>query len=136
MALGAGRSRIVAQFAAECLVLSAAGATLGVLLAYGAMPLIRHLGAERIPRLQHVALDARVLLFTAAIALLTGFLFGLIPAIQYSSTNLNQTLRAGGRTSKSDSGRLRNALVNQEKSRWRWSLWWGRACWCAVWANS
>lgn len=114
VALGAGRARIAGGFAIECLILSGAGALLGLLLAFGAMPLIRRLGAERIPRLQHVAIDGRVLLFTAAVAVFAGLLFGLIPALRYSSTNLNQILRAGGRTSKSDSGRLRNALVTGE----------------------
>ncbi len=114
VALGAGRDRIIAQFAIECLILSAAGAALGLLLAFCSMPLLRNFGAGRIPRLQHVGIDLRVLLFTAAITLLTGLLFGLIPALRYSSANLNQILRAGGRTSKSDSGRLLNALVAGE----------------------
>jgi predicted permease len=114
VALGASRIRIATGFAIECLLLSSAGASLGVLLAFLTMPLIRRLGAERIPRLQHVAIDGRVLLFTAGIALLTGLIFGLIPALKYSSANLNQILRAGGRTSKSDSGRLRNVLVAGE----------------------
>jgi putative ABC transport system permease protein len=61
--------------------------------------------------LQHIGIDARVLLFTVALAVFAGLLFGLIPALRYSSANLNQILRAGGRTSKSESGRLRNALV-------------------------
>jgi len=114
LAVGAGRGRIVAQFAAECLILSAAGALLGMPLAMGSMPLIRGLGAGRIARLQHVEIDTRVLLFTAAIAVISGLVFGLIPALRYSSANLNRMLRAGGRTSKSDSGRLRSILVAGE----------------------
>ncbi len=114
VALGAGRGRVIAQFAIECLILSAGGAILGILLAFASMPLLRWLGSERISRLQHVAIDARVLLFTAMIAVAAGFLFGLIPALKYSTANLNQILRSGGRTSKSDSGRLRNILVAGE----------------------
>ena len=114
VAVGAGRGRIVAQFATECLILTAAGASLGLLLAIGSMPLIRSLGASRIAQLQHVEIDARVLLFTAAIAVLSGLLFGLIPALRYSSANLNRVLRTGGRTSQSDSGRLRSFLVAGE----------------------
>jgi predicted permease len=114
VAMGAGRNAIVAQFVVECVILSAVGAILGLLLAFWAMPLIRDLGAERIPRLQHVQIDAVVLLFTAGIALLAGLLFGVVAALRYSSSNLNQMLRAGGRTSMSDSGRLRNLLVAGE----------------------
>ena len=114
VALGAGRGRIIAQFAVECLVLSAAGASLGLLLAIGFMPWIRRLGASRIPRLQHMEIDTRVLLFTAAVAVFSGLIFGLIPALRYSSANLNRMLRMGGRTAKSDSGRLRSFLVAGE----------------------
>jgi putative ABC transport system permease protein len=114
VALGAGRSRIIWQFAAECLMLSSAGAILGLLLAIGIMPLIRFLAEGRIPRLQHAALDGRVLLFTTAAAVLAGLLFELMPVLKYSSANLNRALRAGGRTARSDSARLRNVLVAGE----------------------
>lgn len=113
-ALGAGRPRIMWQFISECLLLTAGGALLGLLLAYLVMPVIRILGAARVPRLQHVTIDARVLLFACAIALLTGLLFGIFPALRYSSANLNQMLRAGGRSSHSESGRMRNVLVAGE----------------------
>jgi predicted permease len=114
VALGAGRNRIIGQFATECLILSATGAVLGSLMAFCAMPVLRNLGAGRIPRLQHIGIDVRVLLFTTGITLLAAFLFGLIPALRYSGANLNQTLRVGGRTSRSDSGRLGNVLVAGE----------------------
>jgi putative ABC transport system permease protein len=114
VAVGAGQRRIIGQFAIECLVLSIAGACLGLLLAFGLMPLIRMLGAERIPRLQTVTIDGSVLIFTAAISLFTGLLAGLIPALSYSAANLNQMLRSGGRTSTSESGWLRRVLVAGE----------------------
>ncbi len=114
VALGAGRDRILAQFITECLLLSTAGSAMGLLLALVILPAIRRLGVERIPRLDHIGIDWRVLLFTTAITLLAGLIFGLIPALQTSSANLNQTLRASGRTSTSDSGRLRNLLVAGE----------------------
>jgi putative ABC transport system permease protein len=114
VAVGAGRGRIISQFATECLILSAAGALLGFLLAFASMPLIRMLGASRIARLQHVQIDTRVLLFTAGAAVLSGLFFGVIPALRYSSANLNRMLRIGGRTAKSDSGRLRSFLVAGE----------------------
>jgi predicted permease len=114
VAVGAGRGRILAQFTTECLVLSAAGAAMGLLVAVISMPLIRRLGANRIARLQHVEIDTRVLLFTIAIAVLSGVLFGLIPALRYSSANLNRMLRTGGRTSKTDSAGVRSFLVAAE----------------------
>jgi putative ABC transport system permease protein len=111
VAVGAGQGRIIGQFAIECMVLSIAGACLGLVLAFGLMPLIRMLGAERIPRLQNVTIDAGVLVFTATISLLTGLLSGLIPALSYSASNLNQMLRSGGRTSTSESGWMRKVLI-------------------------
>jgi putative ABC transport system permease protein len=114
VAVGAGRGRIISQLTTECLVLSTAGALFGLLLAIISMPMIRGLGANRIARLQHVGIDTRVLLFTTAIAVFSGLLFGLIPALRYSSANLNRMLRVGGRTSRSDSRGLRSVLVAGE----------------------
>ena len=114
VALGAGRRRIIGQFAVECMLLSAVGSIAGVLLAFAAMPLIHTFGGSRIPRLHHIAIDSRVLTFAAAIAVVSGLIFGLLPALRYSSANLNQKLRSGGRTSQFDSGRLRNVLVALE----------------------
>jgi putative ABC transport system permease protein len=114
VAIGAGRSQIMAQFMVECLVLTLAAAGLGLLLAVGLMPLIRALGAQRIPRLQHIDIDSHVLFVTAAIALVMGLLFGLIPVLWKSSANLHQMLREGGRSSRSESGWLRNVLAAGE----------------------
>jgi putative ABC transport system permease protein len=114
IALGAGRRRIMGQFATECLTLTIAGAILGVLVAFALMPLIRLLGAERIPRMQNVTIDFGVLLFSTAIAVTSGLLFGLIPALSYSPAGLGQTLRSGGRTSRSDSGWLRKVFIAGE----------------------
>lgn len=111
VALGASRIQIISQFLIESLILSLAGAALGLLLAFFSMPLLRNLGEGRIPRLQSVEINGQILLFTLAIAIVTALLFGLIPALKYSSANLNRALRAGGRTSLSESSRLRNILV-------------------------
>jgi putative ABC transport system permease protein len=111
VALGASRGNIAGQFLTECLMLSAAGTSLGLLLAYAVMPVIRRLGAERIPRLQHMEIDVMVLLFTAVIGILAGVAFGMTPASWSIAKNLNEVLRTGGRSSRSESRRLRQVLI-------------------------
>ncbi|SPF32235.1 conserved membrane hypothetical protein [Candidatus Sulfopaludibacter sp. SbA4] len=83
ISLGAGRFRLVRQLLTESLLLSAVAAALGVLLAYaGSDSLVRIMATGRFPVELSVRPDARVLLFTAAVALLTGVLFGLVPAVR------------------------------------------------------
>ena len=79
-ALGAGKQRLVSQMLAESLVLSITGGALGLLLAYLVVQPIKSLSAGSIPRVDDVSIDLRVLLFTLAISLVTGVLFGLAPA--------------------------------------------------------
>src|SRR5262249_46216687 len=69
-----------------------------------------------IPRLDHLSIDARVLVFTLGISMLTGVLFGLVPAIQAAKPDLNETLKEGGRSGSGGlhSGRMRNVLVVSE----------------------
>jgi putative ABC transport system permease protein len=110
-ALGASRAQILRQFLIESAMLATIGAAAGILLAAWSLPLLRRLGEGRIPRLQHVGIDTRVLLFTTGLTLVTALLSGLLPALKYSSANLNRSLRAGGRSSVSDSGRMRSLLV-------------------------
>jgi predicted permease len=116
MAMGAIRGRIAAQLLAESLLLSVAGGALGLLLAWGAVVLVRHLGPAAMPRLAEAALDWRAFLFALAIALLTGLLFGLAPAIQGSDAMLYTALVEDGRgRTAARSGRLlRSALVAVE----------------------
>jgi len=97
VSLGATRSRLVRQVLTESLLLSAAGALLGVLVAYfGAAVLVRILASGRDPVELHVRPDARVLLFTAGVALATGLLFGLAPALRAWGTAPASSLRAAG----------------------------------------
>jgi putative ABC transport system permease protein len=110
-ALGASRAQILRQFLIESVMLATIGGAAGILLAAWSLPLLRRLGEGRIPRLQHVGIDIRVLLFTTGLTLVTALLSGLLPALKYSSANLNRSLRAGGRSSVSDSGRMRSLLV-------------------------
>jgi putative ABC transport system permease protein len=97
-ALGARRGRLVRQMLSESLVLAAAGGALGLALAFAFHRGLIALVADRIPvpRLDQVALDAPVLAFAAAIALGTGLLFGIVPAIVATAT-ASDSLREGGR---------------------------------------
>jgi putative ABC transport system permease protein len=115
-ALGASRSHVIRQLLVESLLLAVIGGGLGLLLASWGLDLLPTLGAEKIPRLQEVALDARVLGFTLAASLLTGVIFGLAPAFQAVKFNLHTSLKEGGRASASPKGRrrLRNTLVVAE----------------------
>ena len=116
MAMGAGRGRIAGQLLAESLVLSLAGGALGLLLAWGAIALVAHLGPASMPRLAEARMDWRLFLFALGISVLTGVLFGLAPAIQGSNARLHTALIEGGRgRTATRSGRLlRSALVAVE----------------------
>jgi predicted permease len=109
--LGAGRGRIVRQLLTESMVLSALGGAAGVALAYGLTRGLVALDPLKIPRVQDIAIDGRVLAFTGAIALLTGILFGIVPAIQSSRADLQPVLKEGGRDSRVATGWLRRILV-------------------------
>ena len=113
-ALGASRARIVRQMLTECAVLSAAGATLGVILAVWGKSLLLTAIPEDMPFWMKFDLDLRVLAFTVAISFLTILLFGIAPALQSARTDLNDVLKEGGRGSSSGRNRLRNLLVVTE----------------------
>jgi len=103
-ALGAGRHRVLRQLLTESALLAVAGGALGLLLAEWGMQGVLTLVSDSLPRAAEVTLDGRVLLFTVAISLLSGILFGLAPALKTSQLNVQATLREGGRGS---SGRHR-----------------------------
>jgi putative ABC transport system permease protein len=107
-ALGAGRGRLVRQLLTESVLLSALGAALGLLLAWGGTRLLVGLNPNVLPRAKEISLDAGVVLFTVAIAGLTGILFGLAPAIHMAKTDLAAAFREGGRGNSI--GFRRNAL--------------------------
>jgi predicted permease len=114
VALGAERSRVIRQLFTESLVLAVIGGALGLIVAQLGGHLLVQLAAGQLPRAEAVGLDYRVLGFTAAISLVTGVAFGLVPAIRASSPELQQSLREGTRGSTGGSGGLRNTLVVAE----------------------
>lgn len=112
-ALGAGRSRIVRQLLTESLVIAGCAAALGTLLAMGGVRLLVASLPQGFPRASEIRLDTTVFAFTLAVAVLTGILFGLVPALTASRVDLQQSLREGGRSATGGMRqlRLRNLLV-------------------------
>jgi putative ABC transport system permease protein len=115
LAMGASRSRLIRQFLTESILLASLGCALGLVLAYFGGKALMTLNPVAIPRSNEIGIDARMLGFTLGITLITGIIFGLVPALQASKPDLNQVLKEGGRDSKSSSGNsIRNALVVSE----------------------
>lgn len=114
-AIGSGRGRIIRQMLTESGVLAAAGAVIGVVLAWYGVRVITALSPGNLPRIENVTVDAPVLLFTAAVTALAAMLFGLAPALRAVSGNLASALKDRG----SDGGgvrgnKLRTGLVVAE----------------------
>ena len=112
-ALGASRLRITMQLLAESVLLALAGGALGAVLAAAGVTLVKRLGPANLPHLAQIHADWRLLLFAVVISVLTGVLFGMAPALQISSGNLNAALVETGRGGTvGRSGRmLRSGLV-------------------------
>ena len=108
-ALGAARGRLVRQLLTESVLLAVAGGAAGVLLGGWGTRLMVSLAADNLPRAQEIAVNGRVLLFTLALSLAVGLLFGLAPALQVSRGELNAVLRAEGRGATP--GRHRNRTL-------------------------
>lgn len=115
-ALGASRLRVVRQLLTESIMLSLAGGALGLLLAVWWSDLLVTLGQENIPRALQVGLDWRVLGFTLLVSVITGVVFGLVPALHSSKTELTESLKEGGRSSGEGArhNRIRGVLIVSE----------------------
>jgi len=113
LALGGSRRGLIRKLLVEAFVLSGIGAALGVGLAALALPALLRLAPSSIPRLDHVRLDPIVLAMAVAAALVSGLIFGLVPAIRYTGPHTLGALRHGGRSATDHPGRHRgrNLLV-------------------------
>lgn len=96
--MGASRSRLIRQMLTESLVLAAIGGIVGVLLAWWGVGILRGTIPSSVPRITTLQMDGWILLFCATITLLTGFVFGLLPAFSTSRLNLTRSLHEGGRS--------------------------------------
>src|ERR1051325_10573190 len=110
MALGAGRARVIRQLLTESLLLSLVAGLLGTFLAYWSFSFLQGLVPAEMALTTTLTLDTRILAFTILVSIITGIVFGLVPALQAARVDLNEALKQGG-TRATSSGRLRNALI-------------------------
>src|SRR6185295_12405250 len=110
-ALGASRGRVIRRLLTESLLLAIAGGAVVTLCAFWGVSALVQFAPENLPRVNQIKIDGVVLLWTAAVSLLTGLAFGLVPAWQGSRLNLNEVLRDGGRGSTESAGRRRGRSV-------------------------
>jgi predicted permease len=96
--LGAGKLRLARQLLAESILLGAIGAALGLFLAYRGIDALIALSPNLLPRANEIAVDGRVLAFTAGVALVSSVLFGLAPVLSIRGARLDESLKQGGRS--------------------------------------
>jgi predicted permease len=113
-ALGGTRWRLIRQMLAEAVLLAGCGTVLGVALAYAGIRELIAIGPADIPRLDKVAIDPAVLVFSIGAGLLAAMLFGLAPALRASRPDVMDVLRGSGRTAGLGGGGLRNAVAVAE----------------------
>jgi predicted permease len=114
-ALGASRSRIAGELLSESIGLALAGGAVGLLLAWAGLGLLARLAPAGLPRIEEISINPMVLVFTLAISVLTGLLFGLIPVVRFGTPRV-AALKEGGRSASDAPGRhrARSALVMSE----------------------
>jgi putative ABC transport system permease protein len=115
-ALGAGRGRLIRQMLTESTMLSVLGGLGGLLLAKWGIDLLTALKPANLPRLSSIGIDGWVLAFTLGVSILTGVVFGLVPALTASKLDVNEALKEGGRASTGGVARhrVRSLLVVSE----------------------
>ena len=114
-ALGGSRGTLIRQMLVESVTIAGIGALIGLGLAWAGIRLLLSIGPDNLPRLDYVAIDPRVLGFTALATLAAAVFFGLVPAVRASRVEVADILRTGGRHSGLAAGRtLRNAVVAAE----------------------
>jgi len=115
-AVGASRVRLIRQFLTESVLISLLGGAAGSILAMWGIGLLVSLKPANLPRLSSVAMDASVFAFATAVSLLTGIVFGLMPALSAARVDLNEALKEGGRsaTGGGSRSRMRSLLVVSE----------------------
>jgi len=119
-AVGASRRRILGQLLTESVLLSLFGGIAGLAVAFVAVKALRIFGPQSVPRLNEIGIDLRVAAFTFLVSLITGVIFGLVPALRASRVDLNEVLKDGGRGSvgagvfAGGHHRVRNLLVIAE----------------------
>jgi predicted permease len=107
VALGAARGRIIRQLLTESLLLSAAGALLGAIVAYVGVRALLVLGASKLPRLDAITFDGRVLLFALATLVVSGILVGFAPALRLAGTDVRTLMSEGSRSTSGGRGTAR-----------------------------
>lgn len=112
-ALGAGWRRIAGDLLFESVALAFIGSVLGLALAYAGLRVLVAMAPTGLPRIHEIGINVPVLLFTLALAAITGVLVGLIPVFKYAGGRLNTSLREGGRSQSQsrEQHRMRNTLV-------------------------
>ena len=115
-ALGAGRWRVARQLLTESVLLSSIGGALGLLVAVWGIDVLTSLNPDNIPRISSVTINLPVLMFTLGVSVLTGMIFGVVPALQATRFNLSDALKEGGRALSGSAWgrRIRSALVVAE----------------------
>jgi putative ABC transport system permease protein len=114
LAVGSSRWRIVRLLMTESLLIAAVGGALGVLLAFWAVETFKTIGAGVISRIDEIAVDVPVLLFSAGTIFVATVLFGLLPAWKAARVNVEPALKSGGRSSGAGLARVRKALIVSE----------------------
>src|SRR3954471_5891181 len=113
-ALGAGGGRLVRQLLTESVIFSLLGSLGGLAIAQAAVPLIRGAAAVTVPRLEEVAIDERVLVFALGVALFTGVVFGLAPALHVVRSDLQSGLRKSSQTVSGAGRKVQQTLIGVE----------------------